>query len=106
MKICERMVSRANDEVDLFLVDIRLLAVEADLPTSLIVLAFAGDHGEIAVRCLVMEWPSEFGDMFRPQTGERPPHTGFPETGRTIGMAAGADGRIHVRIYGIRRRLR
>src|SRR5580700_3920699 len=70
MQISERMVSRADDEIDLFLVDIRLFAIEPDLPTPLMITAVARDHGEVTVRCLVMEWLSEFGDIFRPHVGE------------------------------------
>ncbi len=99
MKIGERMVSRADDEIDLFLVDIRLLAIETDLPAPLIVTAIAREHREVTVRCLVMEWLSEFGNMFRPQSGEGSSHTRFPESRREISMAAGANGRVHIAIF-------
>ena len=45
MKIGERMVSRADDVIDLFLIDIRLLAIEPDLPAPLVVAAVARHHG-------------------------------------------------------------
>jgi hypothetical protein len=70
MKIGERMISRADHEIDLFLIDIRLFAIEPGLPAPLIVPAVARDHGEVTVRCLVMEWLSEFGHKLRPQSRE------------------------------------
>ena len=105
MKIGERMISRADDEIDLFLVDIGLFAVESDLPAPLIVLAVARDHGEVTVRCLVMEWLSEFGNMFRPHSCERPSHARFPVSRREICMAARANGRVHIATFRIGRRV-
>jgi hypothetical protein len=96
MKIGTRMISRADDEIDLFLVDIRLLAVEPDLRAPLKVLAVTRDHGEATVRCLVMEWLSEFGNMFRPQSGERPRHARFSVSRRETCVAAGANRRVHI----------
>ena len=100
------MISRADYEIDLFLVDICLLAFEPDLPAALVVFAVARNHGEGAIRCLVVERRAELGDVFRPQRGERSSHTGFAESDCKIGVAAGANRRIPVGIYRIRRRVR
>ena len=54
------MISRADDEISLFFVDVGLFPVESDLPAPLVELAIARDHGEVAVRGFVMKRLSEF----------------------------------------------
>src|SRR6516164_9650380 len=102
MKISARMISGADYEVDLLLVNIGRLAIEPDLPAALVVFVAACDHGKVAIRSLVVEWRAEWGDVFRPQRGKGPSHAGFAVSGCQIGVAGGANGRIHISVYRIR----
>jgi hypothetical protein len=49
------VIPGAHDEIDLHLHHIGFFSVEADLVAALIKLAVVTEHGEIAIRCLVIK---------------------------------------------------
>src|SRR5207253_5110632 len=85
VKVSPGVVPRTHYEIDLLLLHIGFLTVEAELPAALIILAAPLDHGEVAVRCFVIKrlaWLEIFDHILRVQPVERSPHAGLSEGAR------------------------
>src|SRR5881409_1453331 len=99
MHVSADVIAGTQNVVDLLLEHIDLFAIGIDLVSALIVFAIAAEHGEIAVRCLMVKGVV-LGVVFYGVRGERSikgsRHTRSPIGLPNVSMTAGARFGAHI----------